>query len=108
MHLDDQLKTMARAYSQICRGEEPWVELGNFMNEWFAYAKDRRDELVADPPVMPEDCSLTLKRWAVFIAASVEWLCQKYAVPCPAWVHDPCYQLSEPWWYAVNADHPTV
>jgi len=36
-----QLQTMACAYQEICQGEEPWVALGNFMNYWFDYAKDR-------------------------------------------------------------------
>jgi predicted amidohydrolase YtcJ len=25
-------------YEDICQGEQPWVALGNFMNEWFDYA----------------------------------------------------------------------
>ena len=102
------LQTMAYAYQEICQGEEPWVALGNFMNAWFANAKDRRDELVADPPVVLLDASLDLRRWAAFIAASVEWFCARYGVSCPAWVHDPGYRLAEPWWYSVNADRPAV
>ena len=49
MNTADHLYTMAATFQDICQGEEPWVALGNFLNEWFDYAKDRRDELVAAP-----------------------------------------------------------
>ncbi|QBD83625.1 hypothetical protein EPA93_29350 [Ktedonosporobacter rubrisoli] len=108
MQLDEPLQTMARTFSQICQGEEPWIALGNFMNDWFAYARDRREQLVQEPLFLAADIPLSLKRWAVFIAASVEWLCFRYDVPCPDWVYDSRLQLAEPWWYGVNADHPAV
>ena len=39
-----------------------------------------------------------------FCAASVDFLCHCYSVPCPEWVHDPRYILTTPWWpeYATN------
>jgi hypothetical protein len=49
----DQLQTMALTYAEICRGEEPWVALGNFMSDWFDHAKDRREQLVAEPITLP-------------------------------------------------------
>jgi hypothetical protein len=94
---------MAIAYAEICQGEDPWIALGNFINDWFDYAKDRREQLVADPLNVPELLTLDLQRWAAFCAASVEWLCQRYTVPCPAWVHHPIYTLPEPWFYYPQA-----
>jgi len=99
---------MAVAYQEICQGEEPWVALGNFMNDWFAYAKERRLELITDPVVMPQLPSTDELRWAVFCAASVEWLCERYAVPCPVWVNNPTYYLPEPWFDSVGAHKPEV
>ena len=96
----DRLQTMAVAYAEICQGERPWTALGNFMNDWFGCAKDRREQLVADPLPTPQALTQETHRWAAFIAASVEWLCQKYAVRCPLWVHNPVYVLAETWWYA--------
>ncbi len=104
----DQLQTIAVAYQEICQGEMPWVALGNFMNDWFDYAKDRRAELVVDPiflPAMPNAESL---RWAAFCAASVEWLCEKYGVACPLWVQNPFYSLAEPWFDSPGAHKPQV
>jgi hypothetical protein len=99
---------MAVAYAQICQGERPWTALGNFMNDWFGFAKDRRASLVIDPLPEQEAWTQDTHRWAAFIAASVEWLCQKYGVACPGWVHNPEYVLPEMWWWSAGAQKPQV
>ncbi|MBV9020390.1 MAG: hypothetical protein JOZ71_06710 [Ktedonobacteraceae bacterium] len=104
----DHLQTMALTYQEICQGEQPWVALGNFMNDWFCYKKDRRTELVATPLSLPETLSDETFRWAVFCAASVEYLCERYEVPCPSWVHNPAYHLPEPWFDSPMAHKPEV
>jgi hypothetical protein len=106
MRIYDPLQTMARAYEEICAGEEPWVALGNFINEWFMYATDRRAELVAEAPVEGPVPTPEEHRWACFIAASVEYLCQQYAIPYPPWVHEhpDCYRLAEPWYDTLYLD----
>ena len=45
---------------------------------------------------------------AAFCAASVEWLCQRYNVPCPSWVDNPTYKLAEPWFDSPGAHKPEV
>ncbi len=99
---------MALTYQEICQGEQPWVALGNFMNDWFDYAKDRRIELVATPLSLPETLSDEAFRWAVFCAASVEYLCERYGVPCPSWVHNPTYHLPAPLFDSPMAHKPQV
>lgn len=96
-----QLQTMSCAFQDICQGEQPWVALGNFMNYWFAYAKDRREALVADPLPAYDESSEEQQKWALFCAAGVEWLCHKYQVPCPVWVNDSRYDvcLPTPWFF---------
>ena len=105
---DHHIQTMAIAYQQICRGEAPWIALGNFMNAWFGYAKDKRPQLVSDPLSLPESLNTHTLRWAVFCAASVEWLCAKYDIPCPSWVHNPIFPLPEPWFDSLGADKPEL
>ena len=75
------LQTMKISYQEICEGEREWTALGNFLNSWFAYAKDRRSELVAEPlsPIPLEDEHAL--HWAAYCAASVEHLCRLYEVP---------------------------
>lgn len=100
----DQLQTMARTYQEICHGERAWTALGNFMNDWFDYARDRREQLVAESIIVPEDADSNMFRWAAFCAASVEYLCKRYIVPCPTWVFNPGYHLPEPWFYSLAAN----
>lgn len=98
----NHLQTMRVSFQQICSGEGEWVALGNFMNYWFAYAKDRREELIADPLPAYDEQSFYQHQWAVFCAAAVEWLCNKYMVLCPSWVHDPRYKLAELWFFYLH------
>ena len=35
MNSAEHLHTMAGAYQEICQGDEPWIALGNFLNDWF-------------------------------------------------------------------------
>lgn len=94
-----QFQTMSKAFSQICEGERPWTALGNFMNYWYEYAKNRRDALIIDPLPAYDLQNRELHQWAVFCAASVEWFSNKYQVPCPSWVHNPLYILDAPWFF---------
>lgn len=98
----DQLQTMSIAFQQICAGQRDWTALGNFMNYWYAYAKDQREALVVDPLPAYDERSLYQHRWAVFCAAAVEWFCNKYQVVCPTWVYNPKYVLSEPWFFDLH------
>jgi len=98
---------MAKAFSDICQGEDPWVALGNFMNYWFDYAKERRQQLIVDP--LPDyEPSPELQRWATFCAASVEWFCHKYKEACPQWVYDPKYTLTTPWYDTLHPDLESI
>lgn len=102
------LQTFRRSFEQICAGEEPWIALGNFMHQFFGQYKHLRDELVRDPIDVPENPSLEQFRWAVFCAASVEYLCKKYQILCPVWALSPHYMLKDPWYYGIGADLPKV
>jgi hypothetical protein len=103
-----ELQTMQMSYREICMGEDPWIPLGNFMNDYFGNAPELRAELVRDPIQEPENVTAEQHRWAVFCAASVEYLCQKYEIPCPDWVFAPAWTLAEPWYYSLGADKPHV
>ena len=102
------MQTMAWAYQQICAGEDPWTALGNFSNAWYGYAWDRRSALVSEPLAEPEQVTEHTLRWGAFCAASVEFLCDRYAVPCPQWVYHSRYSLATPWWHTRHAHDTSV
>jgi hypothetical protein len=109
MHMrEDELQTISRSYQEICEGKDPWLPLGNFMHDFFGSHTTRRKKLVKEPLRLPEHPTPEQHRWAVFCAASVEYLCQKYQLPIPHWVYDPVYTLSEAWYYSPYADLPDV
>lgn len=89
-------QTMRLSFEQICQGEDPWIPLGNFMNDWYAYHLQERERLVCDP--LPDDYPPSFHCWAAFCAASVRWFCSTYEIPCPGWVDAPSYILAEPWY----------
>jgi hypothetical protein len=102
------IETMTWAYAQICKGEDPWTALGNFTNAWYGYAKHIRANLVCEPLVRPEQETEYTHRWAAFCAASVEFLCERYKVPCPDWVNDRYYFLETPWWRTHWVDDSSI
>lgn len=108
MNTLDREQTMALTYQAISLGERPWVALGNFMNEWFDYAKEQRAQLIADPLTLQEEPGIDALRWAAFCAAAVEWLCARYEIPCPSWVYNSAYSLPEPWFDSPGAQKPQV
>jgi len=106
--LPGTIETMTWAYDEICAGEDPWTALGNFTNAWYGYAKHMRADLVSEPLTRPEQETEYTHRWAAFCAASVDFLCDRYQVPCPNWVHDPYYTLETPWWRTSQAHDPSM
>jgi len=92
-------QTIKCTYEDIQNGDDPWVALGDFANDWFGRNKDIRAGLVAEPlelPIeAPSDQVLLLRQWAAFCAASVEYLCHQADLPVPEWVNDTRYALTE-------------
>jgi hypothetical protein len=107
-HDEVPLQSFARVYAQIRAGEGPWIALGNMMHQFFGVYKHRRAEFFADPLDVPEDASPELLRWAVFCAASVEYLSRIYELSCPAWALDARWSLDDPWFMGIGADLPRV
>ncbi|SRR5579883_2739036 len=92
-----QWHTVADAFEQICKGQDAWVAIGNFLNDWWYYAVEHRQKLIETP--LPSANTFDAKRWAAFCAAMVEWLCWQDDLVPPAWIAKECYVLSDPWFY---------
>jgi len=91
------IHSVSEAAAQIYQGEDPWYALGNFLHDWWCYAVDYRQDLIAEPPTIGS--TLEERRWAAFCAATVEELCFRTSFPCPAWTSQQDYFLAQPWFY---------
>lgn len=109
-----RMQTLALSYAEIQSRVPgyPWVPLGNFMLDFFRNFPEERAELLADPIQAPAyglafEWSAEAKedhQWAVFCAASAEYLSQRYGLSCPSWAYDAAYSpLPEPWYFAPMA-----
>jgi hypothetical protein len=103
-----RMHTIATAYNDICRGVAPWIALGNFMHDFFGNYPRQRRQLLRDPIELPKDATLEQQQWAAFCAASVEYLCEKYHLRCPAWPRNPAFTLAETWYNDGASDLPEV
>jgi hypothetical protein len=92
------IHSITDALAQIYQGEDPWFAPGCFLHDWWRYAVDYRQDLIAEPPA-PATIAEG-KRWAAFCAATVEELCLRTSFPCPAWTSQKDYFLEQPWFYS--------
>ena len=95
LHRPYRWYTIAETFEQICHHQEPWVAIGNFLNDWWYFAVEQRRELI-ETPLPPATRPETL-RWAAFCAAMVEWLCWQDDLAFPEWTSRACYTLADPW-----------
>lgn len=95
--------SIAESFDRIVQGENPWVALGDFLDDWRRSNPEDRFELVVQPlskVSTPEELC-----WAALFAASVEQLCFQDNLPSPAWTATPCYYLPEPWYLGIRTEN---
>ena len=93
-------ETIVEVARRRAEEEQPfWKPLCEFLDQFYEDRPDR-SEMIAEEP-----SAAISKIEAASLAASVEYLCEVYELPCPVWVHKPCYVLDAPWyvWEPSNA-----
>ena len=87
-------QTAAETLRLITEGVDPWLALGQFLDDWRGEKLAQRPGLVSEP--LP-DVSHGYLRWAALLAAAVDYLCAEEGLPAPPWTSRPEYWLGEPW-----------
>lgn len=78
----------------IIEGVDPWLALGQFLDDWRGANPTQRPSLVSEPS---PDAPPEYLRWAALMAAAVDWLCAEEGLPAPYWTSRQEYRLPEPW-----------
>lgn len=89
-----QPQTAGSTLRLIESGVDPWIPIGQFLDDWHGTEPAQRPELVHEP--LP-DASAENQRWAAFLAATVDALCAQEGLPAPSWTSRSEYRLPEPW-----------
>lgn len=87
-------QTAAATVDFVVAGVDPWLAIGQFLDDWKRAPLTERPALVAAPPRSVDGDAL---RWSSLLAASVEWLCAGDGLQFPSWTGNPAYRLLEPW-----------
>jgi len=86
----------AESFQRIKQGEQPWVALGDFLDDWRRSDPEDRLELVAQP--LEEVTTPDEQRWATLFAGAIEELCLAEGFAVPGWIMEARYYLQEPWY----------
>ncbi|MGH2478656.1 MAG: hypothetical protein ACRDHW_03235 [Ktedonobacteraceae bacterium] len=93
----------SEGFQRIQRGENPWVALGDFLDDWLR--SDRADRLTLVEQPLEKATTPEEEHWGALFAATVEQLCAQEQFPRPAWSNAPRYYLQEPWYPEARTEN---
>ena len=95
-----RLSTVSQYFDLLRAGEDHWIALGDFLDDWYRAEPDQRVLMIAEPIFVDE--SDPDRRWAALFVAVVDWLSwiADPQVDPPAWLMNDVFILPEPWFVA--------
>ncbi|BAS28134.1 type 1 periplasmic-binding domain-containing protein [Limnochorda pilosa] len=88
--------TIRRIADRIRTGEEPWISIREFLDDFYASDDERRASLIAARPEYVGD-----QRFDAYLAALAEHLAMHYNLPVPPWVHE-SQRFLERFWFPTS------
>lgn len=90
--------TIQRTASRIRSGEDPWLCIREFLDDFYAAEgkTERQLAMLVGRPDLTGD-----PRFDAYLAALVEHLAVKRSLPVPAWVHE-SERFLERWWFPTS------
>ncbi len=95
--------SIAEGFQRIKQGENPWVALGDFLDDWRRSQQEDRLSLVVQP--LEDVTTPDELHWAALFAAAVEQLCLLDHIPSPLWPGTSDYYLAEPWYPEARTEN---
>lgn len=86
-----------RAFDRLLQGTDPWIAVGDFLDDWRSASMEQRPALIRTP-IASVEAHPEYQRWAAFFAAIVEYVSQEASLPVPGWVTQQEYILTTPWY----------
>ncbi|MDR0306030.1 MAG: hypothetical protein LBI42_04230 [Chitinispirillales bacterium] len=93
-------ETISQAVERLSRGENFYIVLGDFLDEFYRQDRVTRQAMIADEPAIYENVS---REHAALFAASVHKLAGDYGLTVPDWVMDKKYKLTDKPYFDCNA-----
>jgi len=92
--------TVSQAMGQLSRGEDFYIVLGDFLDEFYRCAAAARQSMIADAPAAYADVP---REHAALLAAAAHKLANDYGLDVPAWVMDKKFRLTDEPYFDCNA-----
>jgi hypothetical protein len=92
--------TISQAVEQLGRGEDFYIVLGDFLDEFYRQGRAGRQAMIDGEPAV---CGNVSREHAALFAASAHKLAGDYGLEVPTWVMDKKYKLADKPYFDYNA-----
>ncbi len=94
-----RLGTLVHEFGRVAGGEDPWLALGDFLDDWRRAEDDQRELMIATQIELGSSVEEQVRRWAALFVGIADWLCwqNEPQLAPPDWLYDDSFRLADPW-----------